>query len=94
MPRTQATLYAAELGKDVTYAALSGYGLLRVSQVNERFMPKNAKRMALVLEHLRDGMIDPPMKGNTELMDFARRYPDLTARLFIAIRRLTESLDT
>jgi len=94
MARTQATLYAAELNKTVTYAALSGYGLLCVSSVNERFMPKNAKRMALVLEHLRDGVLDPPIKSNAELMDFARRYPDLTARLFIAIRRLTESLET
>lgn len=92
--RTSREFYAPELKRDIKVAALSAPGVLAVNNVQESRMPQNAKNMALVLEHMRDGLLEPPIRTNDELMEFARKYPDLTARIFLMIRRLTASLDT
>ena len=92
--RTQMQYYAPELHRDITLCALSAAGILAVSRVQDLRLPKDARNMALILEHLRDGVADPTIKTDKELMEFARRYPDLTARIFMMIRRLTMSLET
>lgn len=83
------TFYAAELGQDVTVRNLSAKGVYRVDKVTRDIRSEKARNMAQVLEHLRDAMVDPALKTNDELMAFAEKYPDLTVRLFAAIRRLS-----
>lgn len=91
--RTSVDMYAPELHQDITVAALSGAGVLAVHNVNESRLPSDAKKMALILEHVRDGMVIPEVKTDKELLEFVEKYPDLTARIFMTVRHLTESLD-
>lgn len=86
---SQQTFYAPELAQDVTVRGLSAKGVYRVDKVRHDIHNEKARQMAMVLEHLRDGLVEPPIKDNEGLLDFASRYPELTIRLFAAIRHLT-----
>lgn len=85
----QTAIYAAELKRDITVRSLSAAGVLRVHRASQ-LPDKKARRMAMMLEVLRDGITNVPLQTDKALMDFASAYPDLTARLFVAINRLTE----
>ena len=84
-------VYAAELGRHVAIRSLSAGGAVRLARA-AALPDANARKMALVLETIRDGSPDFAGYDNDALMDFAAKYPQLTARLFMAIRNLpTES---
>jgi len=83
----QERFYAPELKRYLTLRSLSAAGAVRLSRA-QTLRDAKARRMALMLETVRDGVADYEFPDNAALMDFAARYPDLTARLFLAIRQL------
>lgn len=81
--------YAPELKMTITCRALSVAGALRVDAVCKRIKNPDARNMVQILETMRDGLVVPTKRSNKELMDFAQKYPDLTARIYATITELT-----
>lgn len=81
--------YAPELKCMVSLHSLSVAGAVRLRAVQAGIKNEAARNMALILETLRDGLEEPALHSNKELMEFAQRYPDLTARIFMTINELS-----
>jgi len=82
------SFYAPEIRREVTVRGTSAAGVLRVHAV-QRIPDDKARQLATVLETIRDGLVSPQWETNSQLLEAAEKYPDLVARLFIAIRKLT-----
>lgn len=90
MSRTQ-EFYAPELKLNVVCRGLSVAGVIRVNSVIKSIESDKARNMAQILETLRDGLVIPRQNTNGQLMKFAEKYPDLTARIYSIITQLTTS---
>lgn len=89
MFRTQ-TFYAPEMGRDITVRGLSAAGVFRLHSVKHRNLPDGAEQIAVMGEHLRDGMVEPRLETVSEILAFIEKYPELAVRIFAAVRHLTE----
>lgn len=87
----QRTFYSYELNKNVTVRGMSTLGIVRSGQVVNTIAPRNseAAAMAAMLESLRDGMIEPELKTNSDLIAFVRHNPKTAKRAFEEIQRMT-----
>lgn len=87
----QRTFYSYELNKNVTVRGMSTLGIMRSGQVVNTIAPRDseAAMMAAMLESLRDGMVEPELPNNGDLIAFVRHYPRTARRAFEEIQRMT-----
>ena len=79
------------MGRDVTVRGMTALGIVRARRANELISHSSdeAAMMAVMLEMLRDGVADPALPNNADLIAFARQYPKTARRAFETIKRLT-----
>lgn len=87
----QRTFYSYELKRDVTVRGMSTLGVIHSGQVVATIAPRSseAAMMAALLECLRDGMVEPELKTNGDLLAFVRQHPKTAKRAFDEIQRMT-----
>lgn len=83
--------YSYELNQNITVRGMSTLGMIHAAAVLDTVAPRDpdAAAMAAMLEALRDGMVEPSLSSNGDLIQFVRQYPKTAVRAFETIQRLT-----